>query len=92
MALSQTHLSKWLGAVVRGHLNYYAVPGNSDAIGAFRDQIRPHETLAGARPIERYLADPDTPVSQTVSAPVSTRQNRADSLTRDSAVVRNTGV
>ena len=33
---------KWLGAVVRGHLNYYAVPGNSDAIGAFRDQIIRH--------------------------------------------------
>ena len=30
---------RWLGAVVQGHLNYYAVPGNSDAIGAFRDQV-----------------------------------------------------
>jgi len=29
---------KWLAAVVRGHLAYYAVPGNSRAIGAFRRQ------------------------------------------------------
>jgi len=28
--------------VVRGHLNYYAVPGNSDAIGAFRTQLTRH--------------------------------------------------
>jgi hypothetical protein len=33
---------KWLAAVVRGHLNYYAVPGNSDAINAFRDQVIRH--------------------------------------------------
>ena len=34
----------WLGAVVRGHLNYYAVPGNGngDAINAFRDQLIRH--------------------------------------------------
>ena len=28
----------WLGQVVRGHLNYYAVPGNIHAVNAFRDQ------------------------------------------------------
>jgi len=27
---------KWLASVVRGHLAYYAVPGNTDAIAAFR--------------------------------------------------------
>jgi RNA-directed DNA polymerase len=32
----------WLGSVVRGHFNYYAVPGNTDAINAFRKQIRRH--------------------------------------------------
>jgi len=32
----------WLGSVVRGHLNYYAVPTNSRAIKAFRDQISRH--------------------------------------------------
>ncbi|MHB1536234.1 MAG: reverse transcriptase domain-containing protein, partial [Acidimicrobiales bacterium] len=30
---------KWLGSVVRGHLAYYAVPGNTDAVAAFRDQV-----------------------------------------------------
>lgn len=30
---------KWLASVVRGHLNYYAVPGNSRAVGSFRRQV-----------------------------------------------------
>ncbi len=30
---------KWLGSVVRGHLAYYAVPGNTDAVAAFRDEV-----------------------------------------------------
>jgi len=30
---------RWLGAVVRGHLAYFAVPDNSAAINAFRHQI-----------------------------------------------------
>jgi RNA-directed DNA polymerase len=33
---------QWLGSVVRGHLNYYAVPGNGDAIKAFRTQLTRH--------------------------------------------------
>jgi RNA-directed DNA polymerase len=33
---------KWLGSVVRGHLAYYGVPGNSHAIRAFRDQTTRH--------------------------------------------------
>ncbi len=32
----------WLGQVVRGHLNYYAVPGNIHAVNAFRDQATRH--------------------------------------------------
>jgi RNA-directed DNA polymerase len=38
---------RWLASVLRGHFNYYAVPGNIDAISAFRDQVRRHwrETL-----------------------------------------------
>ena len=31
---------RWLASVLRGHFNYYAVPGNIDAISAFRDQVR----------------------------------------------------
>ncbi len=30
---------QWLASVVRGHLAFYAVPGNTDAVAAFRTQI-----------------------------------------------------
>jgi RNA-directed DNA polymerase len=33
---------KWLGSVVRGHLAYYAVPGNIEAVTAFRTQATRH--------------------------------------------------
>jgi hypothetical protein len=33
---------KWLASVVRGHLAYYAVPGNSQAVHAFRTQVIRH--------------------------------------------------
>jgi len=33
---------QWLGSVVRGHLAYYAVPGNTDAVDAFRSQVIRH--------------------------------------------------
>ena len=33
---------RWLGSVVRGHLAYYAVPGNIEAVEAFRDQATRH--------------------------------------------------
>jgi group II intron reverse transcriptase/maturase len=33
---------RWLGSVVRGHLAYYAVPGNTDAVAAFRTQATKH--------------------------------------------------
>jgi hypothetical protein len=33
---------KWLGAVVRGHLAYHAVPGNTDTVAAFRTQVTRH--------------------------------------------------
>ena len=29
---------QWLRSVIRGHFNYYAVPGNADALNAFRTQ------------------------------------------------------
>ena len=29
---------RWLASVVRGHSNYYAVPGNIDAVAAFHNQ------------------------------------------------------
>jgi group II intron reverse transcriptase/maturase len=33
---------RWLGSVIRGHVAYYAVPGNTDAVAAFRDQVTRH--------------------------------------------------
>jgi group II intron reverse transcriptase/maturase len=33
---------QWLGRVVRGHYNYYAVPGNLAALTAFREQVTRH--------------------------------------------------
>jgi RNA-directed DNA polymerase len=33
---------QWLRSVVQGHLAYYSVPGNTDAVGAFRDQVIRH--------------------------------------------------
>jgi RNA-directed DNA polymerase len=33
---------EWLGSVVRGHMAYYAVPGNADAMIAFHDQVTRH--------------------------------------------------
>ncbi|MBA3697845.1 MAG: group II intron reverse transcriptase/maturase [Planctomycetes bacterium] len=38
-ALPLADQGKWLGAVVRGWLNYHAVPGNSPAIHSFRYRI-----------------------------------------------------
>ena len=29
---------RWLASVVRGHMAYYAVPGNIEAVAAFRTQ------------------------------------------------------
>jgi transposase InsO family protein len=37
--------------------------------------IRPHEALAGERPIERYLTDPDDTSPDALNAPAPTRQN-----------------
>jgi hypothetical protein len=33
---------RWLASVMRGHLAYYAVPGNSGAVSAFRNQAMRH--------------------------------------------------
>ena len=35
-------VGRWLNSVVRGHLAYFAVPGNSNAIRAFVDQVTRH--------------------------------------------------
>jgi hypothetical protein len=33
---------RWLASVLRGHMAYYAVPGNTDAVSAFRTQATRH--------------------------------------------------
>jgi group II intron reverse transcriptase/maturase len=33
---------RWLAAVVRGHMAYYAVPGNANAVTAFRTEVTRH--------------------------------------------------
>jgi RNA-directed DNA polymerase len=48
---------RWLASVVRGHCNYYAVPGNSDAIIAFRTQATRHWCHALRRRSQRHRLD-----------------------------------
>jgi RNA-directed DNA polymerase len=48
---------QWLASVVRGHLNYYAVPTNSDAIIAFRTQTTRHWCRALRRRSQRSRLD-----------------------------------
>ncbi|HEY5986214.1 MAG TPA: reverse transcriptase domain-containing protein, partial [Streptosporangiaceae bacterium] len=45
---------RWLASVVRGHLAYYAVPGNARAINAFRVQIGRHWLRALRRRSQRH--------------------------------------
>jgi RNA-directed DNA polymerase len=33
---------QWLKSIVQGHFNYYAVPGNLDSLGVFRDRVLGH--------------------------------------------------
>jgi RNA-directed DNA polymerase len=42
-------VGKWLGSIIRGHLNYYAVPRNFSAVEAFHHQITWHWKRALSR-------------------------------------------
>ena len=44
---------QWLASVVRGHCAYYAVPGNIDAVAAFRKQVVRHWRRALRRRSQR---------------------------------------
>jgi len=44
---------RWLASVVRGHSNYYAVPGNIDAVAAFHNQAVRHWRRALRRRSQR---------------------------------------
>jgi group II intron reverse transcriptase/maturase len=48
---------RWLASVVRGHLAYYAVPGNIDAVAAFRTQVTRHWYRALRRRSQRSSLD-----------------------------------
>jgi RNA-directed DNA polymerase len=48
---------RWLGSVVRGHLAYYAVPGNSKAVRAFRTQATRHWCAALRDRSQRHRVD-----------------------------------
>ncbi|MCA1681364.1 MAG: reverse transcriptase/maturase family protein, partial [Actinobacteria bacterium] len=48
---------RWLASVVRGHLAYYAVPSNIDAVTAFRTQATRHWHRALKRRSQRHRLD-----------------------------------
>jgi RNA-directed DNA polymerase len=48
---------RWLASVVRGHMAYYAVPGNFRAVAAFRDQVIRHWFKALRRRSQRTTVD-----------------------------------
>jgi len=48
---------RWLSSLVRGHLAYYAVPGNSYAIRAFRTQVARHWCKTLRRRSQRHRLD-----------------------------------
>ena len=48
---------RWLASVVRGHLAYYAVPGNIDTVTAFRTQAIRHWHRALKRRSQRHRLD-----------------------------------
>ena len=49
---------RWLASVVRGHMAYYAVPGNYEAVAAFRDQVTRHWLKALRRRSQKDQARP----------------------------------
>jgi group II intron reverse transcriptase/maturase len=48
---------QWLASVIRGHLAYYAVPGNSRAVRVFRTQTTRHWLKALRRRSQRHRLD-----------------------------------
>ena len=44
---------RWLARVLQGHYNYYAVPDNSEALYAFREQVIRHWQQTLRRPSQK---------------------------------------
>ena len=70
---------RWLGSVVRGHLAYYAVPGNSQAIRAFRTQVAP---LVQSAPAPQPTPPPGLAAHEPPHAPMATARPDPASLPR----------
>ena len=73
-------IERYHGAIKIEHL-WRALPADGTEMTAMVDEfrelynaVRPHEALAGDRPIERYLANPEDMRSDDLSAPVQMRQ------------------
>ena len=85
---------RWLGSVVRGHLAYYAVPGNSDAVEAFRDQVIRHWFKALRRRSQRTrltwnrMRPPRRSLAAPRPHPASLPGVRFDARTRGRSPVR----
>ena len=71
---------KWLRSVVQGHIAYYAVPGNTDAVAAFRAQVsrRWYKALRRRSQRKRLELEADGPSHHEVA----TTRPRAASLSR----------
>jgi group II intron reverse transcriptase/maturase len=48
---------RWLASVVRGHMAYYAVPGNRTTVAAFRTQVTRHWYASLRRRSQRHRLD-----------------------------------
>jgi len=61
---------KWLASVVRGHSAYYAVPGNIDAVAAFRTQVTRivEPPTPASEPQNEHHLGPDRPYCNPVVA------------------------
>ncbi|WP_349308032.1 reverse transcriptase domain-containing protein [Pseudofrankia sp. BMG5.36] len=49
--------ARWLASVVRGHMAYYAVPGNRTGVAAFRTQVTRHWCAELRRRSQRHRLD-----------------------------------
>ena len=92
---------KWLRSVVTGHLAYYAVPGNTDAVAAFRTpgQSALVQGAAAPQPAHPTELEPDGPPDHEVAAtrpraaPLSRRAIRRQNPRQEpSAVIPHAGI
>ncbi|WP_298339661.1 hypothetical protein [Ferrimicrobium sp.] len=83
---------------MRGHLNYYAVPGNIDAVSAFHDQVKRlwRETLRRRSqiPLERFsrISDRWLPPARIVHPHPSVRFAARTQGAEPIAVVAHDGI